>query len=537
MPEKEVKPSSPKFELLPEKWDMESIIEHVIIHYRFIFVMFLLPASFVYDLWFYARSKIVFALSSAPKKHKEKVADIQKQVREYQTDGDGKGMCTARPGWQTISPQNMEYKNKMYPIKINLVDILEIDTDRRTVRCEPLVTMGQLTATLDQLGWTIPIVPELDDLTIGGLVMGTGIETSSHRFGLFQHICKSYELVLADGSLVECSPYTDPELFYSIPWSYGTLGFLTSVEIEIIPSRRFVRLDYIPVYSLEQMVETFEREVERSDSANFVECLVYSREKAVVMTGNLVDCCEPGKLNEIGQWYKPWFFKHVEGFFETGPRTEYIPLRQYYHRHSRSIFWELQDIIPFGNNVVFRYLFGWLVPPKVSLLKLTQGKTLKRLYETKHMIQDMLVPLPDLKASIELFHREVEIYPIWLCPFRLSAQAGMLSSPSNRDEMFVDVGVYGVPKNDRFDAERTTRKIEEFVRNVSGFQMMYADSYMTRDEFRAMFDHTLYDRVREKLGCKGNFPEVYDKVNKKARSGPLKDLQKKIKRKFEKIVD
>ena len=54
---------------------------------------------------------------------------------------------------------------------------------------------------------------------------------------------------------------------------------------------------------------------------------------------------------------------------------------------SRSIFWELQDIIPFGNNIVFRYLFGWLVPPKVSLLKLTQGKTLKRLYEEHHMIQ------------------------------------------------------------------------------------------------------------------------------------------------------
>ena len=35
-------------------------------------------------------------------------------------------------------------------------------------------------------------------------------------------------------------------------------------------------------------------------------------------------------------------------------------------RHSRSIFWEIQDIIPFGNNVVFRYLFGWLVPPKVG---------------------------------------------------------------------------------------------------------------------------------------------------------------------------
>ena len=111
--------------------------EHVIIHYRFIFVMFLLPVSLVYDLYFYTRlvhykiyykrmsqeiiprSKIVFALSSAPTKHKEKVAGIQKQVREYQTNGEGKGMCTARPGWQTISPQNMEYKNKMYSINVS----------------------------------------------------------------------------------------------------------------------------------------------------------------------------------------------------------------------------------------------------------------------------------------------------------------------------------------------------------------------------------------------------------------------------------
>ena len=54
------------------------------------------------------------------------------------------------------------------------------------MRCEPLVSMGQLSRTLNKLGWTIPILPELDDLTVGGLVMGTGIETSSHKYGLFQ---------------------------------------------------------------------------------------------------------------------------------------------------------------------------------------------------------------------------------------------------------------------------------------------------------------------------------------------------------------
>lgn len=39
----------------------------------------------------------------------------------------------------------------------------------------------------------------------GGLVMGTGTESSSHIYGLFQHICVAFELVLADGSLVRCT--------------------------------------------------------------------------------------------------------------------------------------------------------------------------------------------------------------------------------------------------------------------------------------------------------------------------------------------
>lgn len=36
--------------------------------------------------------------------------------------------------------------------------------------------------------------------------MGTGIESSSHKYGLFQHICTAYELILADGSFVRCTP-------------------------------------------------------------------------------------------------------------------------------------------------------------------------------------------------------------------------------------------------------------------------------------------------------------------------------------------
>ena len=136
-----------------------------------------------------------------------------------------------------------------------LLFIVESTYIFRTVRCEPLVSMGQLSRTLNKLGWTIPILPELDDLTVGGLVMGTGIETSSHKYGLFQHICKSYELVMADGSITTCSESENSDLFYAVPWSYGTLGFLVSVEIQIIPCKRFIKLDYYPTYTLDQTAE------------------------------------------------------------------------------------------------------------------------------------------------------------------------------------------------------------------------------------------------------------------------------------------
>lgn len=47
--------------------------------------------------------------------------------------------------------------------------------------------------------------------------------------------------------------------------------------------------------------------------------------------------------------------------------------------------------------------------------------------------------------------------------------------------------------------------------------MLYADSYLDRKDFRRMFDHSLYDKMRGELGCVKAFPEIYDKVNRQAR--------------------
>lgn len=89
------------------------------------------------------------------------------QILDWKASGAKQKLCTARPGWQTTSLRVGKYKKTHWNININLVDILEVDVNSKVVRVEPLVTMGQITATLSPLGWTLPVLPELDDLTVG----------------------------------------------------------------------------------------------------------------------------------------------------------------------------------------------------------------------------------------------------------------------------------------------------------------------------------------------------------------------------------
>ncbi|XP_013193384.1 delta(24)-sterol reductase [Amyelois transitella] len=505
----------------------EGLLEYILVQHRWIICLLaLLPMSGIWKFWSIVRNYVVFKIRSAPKMHHRKVKDVQNQVKQWLASDHGTHMCTARPSWETMSFRHGLYKKTYTNINVNLVDILEVDAKKMTVRCEPLVTMGQLSRTLQPLGLALAVVPELDQLTVGGMVMGTGVETSSHIFGLFQHICLQYELVLPDGSVVTCSKEDKPDLFYAVPWSHGTLGFLTSVVLQVVPAKKYVRVQYESYTNTTELAARFSQECNAPNPHQFVEGIMFTKDTGVVMTGDMVDEIGPdGIYNPIGRWYSEWFFKQVERHLQNHilgfkrPVVEYIPLRDYYHRHTKSLFWEIQDIVPFGNNIIFRFLLGWLMPPEVSLLKLTQFEAITKLYEKAHVFQDMLLPIDHMETAINKFHEIFEVYPIWLCPFRLRNEPGLLRVKNGaRSQMYVDVSLYGVPKAKGYETVPSHRRAEEFVAGHNGFQMLHADIFTTREEFRRMFDHTLYDKVRETLPyCKEAFPDVYGKVNRSVR--------------------
>ena len=102
------------------------------------------------------------------------------------------------------------------------------------------------------------------------------------------------------------------------------------------------------------------------------------------------------------------------------------------------------------------------------------------------------------------------MYPVLLYPSRIYDHGefqGQLRAPKDSDRvpgtdfgMYFDLGVYGVPlpikQGKPFKTVHAMRKMEDFTREVGGYPFLYADTFMTREEFGQMFNLDLYEKVR-----------------------------------------
>jgi len=492
-----------------------------------IFTVWVIPISVCYDIawWFRTRWTYWISRRTSHLRHFEKVKDVQKQVEQWKESGCEQPMCTARPGWQSITFQQQLYKKRMFNVNIDMKDIIKIDPENKFVRVEPMVTIGNLNDFLIGQGWTLPIVPELDDLTIGGLVMGGGIESTSHKYGLFQSICRAYELVLGDASAVWCSPTENQDLFVAQPFSYGTLGFLTCVDLDIIPFKPYIKLTYHNVKSLDEAVDKFE-EVTNDPEVDSVEGIIYTLKSGVIMSGKFVDRVPPqANFNALNSWYKPWFYTHVEKYLDDGVQksgnVEYIPTNDFFHRHNRAYFWLIKIVLPFANNPVFRWLFGWSMPVKFSLVKLMRQKLLPEAVNVNFVLQDYIIGLPHLKEALHLCNDKMQIFPIWLCPLRHINKEGITQDhvTFNPDGVEVDIGIYGFSPINGFDPDATQKDMEQYAIERKGYAALYAETKMTFEEFSQMFGCTLgvYDQVRKKYHSEKAFPHVYHKISGQGR--------------------
>jgi delta24-sterol reductase len=131
--------------------------------------------------------------------------------------------------------------------------------------------------------------------------------------------------------------------------------------------------------------------------------------------------------------YKPWWYTHCEDICRAGEEVvEYVPLRHYILRHNRAIFWTLQDMIPpwFGNHWLFRYTFGWMIPPAISFLKFTTTAEFRHLTFSKQVFQDIVLPMTELETALDFADDLFGIMPVLIYPcVRVWCRTPLIAQP------------------------------------------------------------------------------------------------------------
>jgi FAD/FMN-containing dehydrogenase len=105
------------------------------------------------------------------------------------------------------------------------------------------VRLGELYASLHTYGRTLPAGCG-PTVGIAGLTLGGGIGLLGRRYGLTCDRLVGAEVVLADGSVVDCSDDREPDLFWALRGAGGgQFGVVTSLRFDTVPEPLTTRIE------------------------------------------------------------------------------------------------------------------------------------------------------------------------------------------------------------------------------------------------------------------------------------------------------
>lgn len=430
-----------------------------------------------------------------------------------------------------------------------LGNVLSVDKKTRTALVEPNVPMDRLVAATLPHGLVPPVVMEFPGITAGGGYAGTAGESSSFRHGFFDKTINRLEMVLANGEVVETTPSPqDPrhDLFKGSAGALGTLGITTLMELQLVPARKYVKTTYHRCSSVSETIRLIREKTDlkkETNSADYVDGILFSKEHGVVVTGEMTD--EEPPAGEPVQTFShprdPWFYLHVQDetrSASTSAPVEYIPLAEYLFRYDRGGFWvgrSAFSYFPFPFNKWTRWFLDDFLHTRMLYKALhASGQS------ATYIVQDLALPYKTAEAFVDYTAKDFGIWPLWLCPLQAPEQPtfhpheklvteSAASAPSS--EPMLNIGLWGrVPGADADRCIALNRDLEHrLAHQFGGMKWFYAHAYYDEDLFWKIYDKPAYDALRTKYHAT-TLPSVYDKIkvntDRKALSGEAASVWK-----------
>lgn len=425
-----------------------------------------------------------------------------------------------------------------------LQNIISIDPLNRVAWVEPGVTMEKLVDATLPYGLIPLVVPEFKGITVGGAINGAALESSSHLHGQFNDTCLEYEVLLGDGSIVNASHKENPNLFYGMAGSYGTLGFLLSAKIKLQKTTGWMGVKYSRFKKLDDAIAFMKEAHLKKGAPEVLEAIVYKETKTMVMQGSQIPANQIRlwKKKLLGAYHSPWFYSHVDHIGASRLKFgEAIPIRDYLFRHDRGAFWmggfalhpsllfaflshrcsiglnntemqkktSVKHTVPKNPGKLFRFFWGWLAGSQ-NLFKILHGGS-EEWFEKNFAIQDFYIPAKGVKTFVDYVLKTYKIAPLWLCPIASSKTPQLFSPHQQKEsELLFDVGVYGIPFGT--DTKTAVRDMERLTHELKGKKMFYCYNYMPIEEFWSIYPEKEYRELREKFALEGLIPDITEKV-------------------------
>jgi FAD/FMN-containing dehydrogenase len=139
---------------------------------------------------------------------------------------------TVRSGGHSFPGHSV--KNDAIVVDLSMMKRIHVDPERRVVRVQAGVRLGELDAATQPFGLAVP-AGIVTTTGLAGLTLGGGIGWLMRKYGLTVDQLLSVDLVTADGELVRASAEENPDLFWGVRGAGANFGVVTEFEYRLNP--------------------------------------------------------------------------------------------------------------------------------------------------------------------------------------------------------------------------------------------------------------------------------------------------------------
>lgn len=175
--------------------------------------------------------------------------------------------------------------------------MLQFDPIQGIVRCQSGVTLSELIEAFLPRGWFLAVTPGTRFITVGGAIASDVHGKNHHKHGCFSECVISFDLMLSDGEIVECSREKNCELFYATCGGMGLTGVILDASIRLSPVKSaYIRETVLRCQNLEEVFLRFEEHASSTYSVAWIDCLAGGdrQGRSVLMLG---EAAERGPLD------------------------------------------------------------------------------------------------------------------------------------------------------------------------------------------------------------------------------------------------